>query len=153
MALTHKYRSAQTVQQAHRPRQAPEVDKQLFSREGIHNLNSVDNANAGDPLGVVRPQQQGQLDELIPAHPQLTLHILHPGSLQLALGTDAGDPELPDAASQSQQKPNAGVVHQQGPESDACQLLKLDDVDQGGENLGGQRQQEAKVVSEPQSLH
>ena len=73
------------VQQTHRQRQAPEVDKQLFSWEGIHNLNSVDNANASHPLSVVRAQQQGQLDELIPAHPQLTLHILHPVLLHILL--------------------------------------------------------------------
>jgi len=77
------------------------------------------------------------------------------GTLQLALGTDAGDLQSPDAASQSQQMLEAGVVSQQGPESgdasqqgpefgdasqqgpesDACQLMTLhadsdDDVDQ-----------------------
>ena len=77
------------------------------------------------------------------------------GILQVALGTDAGDLQSPDAASQSQQMLEAGVVSQQGPEcgdasqqgpefgdasqqgpeSDACQLMTLhadsdDDVDQ-----------------------
>ena len=77
------------------------------------------------------------------------------GILQVALGTDAGDLQSPDAASQSQQMLEAGVVSQQGPEcgdasqqgpefgdasqqgpeSDACQLMTLhadsdDDVGQ-----------------------
>ena len=63
----------------------PEVDQQVFTREGIDNLYSIDNTDACHPFGVVRAQEQGQLDELIPAHPQLILYILHSVLLHVLL--------------------------------------------------------------------
>ena len=64
---------------------SPEVDQELFSGESIHNLHSIDNADASHTLGVVRAQQQSQLNELVTTHAQLACHILHTVLLHILL--------------------------------------------------------------------
>ena len=63
----------------------PEVDQKLLSGESIDNLHSIDDADAGHAFCVIRAQQEGQLDELVPCHAQLALHILHPVLLHILL--------------------------------------------------------------------